>query len=256
MSNYKFINLSQTAQGTAILIVASLLYSHAAAAGEQVLWSVDLVEGSVQARVGQDNWSAVQEGQVLMAGSQVITGSGGQLSLSNGGDEITAGPDTDFTVSNGTGEEPYSILQSMGRMLFRMESRATRDFSVGTPYLAAAIKGTTFTVDVEAKGASVSVAEGTVEVTLAATGDVVMVDAGSSVTAAGALRTPATLEEGPPRAADEAQRGLSRDRGSGMENAGGPSGTGAAAPSDAAADRGRSGNGKGPDGNPGGGRLP
>lgn len=167
----------------AILIALSLGRLHTVAAGEPVLWRVTFVEGQVQVRTGQDTWTDVQSDQALPPGSHVTTGVDGRVTLSHGGDEIAAGPGTDFTVSGGGGDEPYSVMQSMGRMLFRMESRATRDFSVGTPYLAAAIKGTTFTVDVETKGASVSVDEGTVEVTVAATGETVMVDRGGSVAA-------------------------------------------------------------------------
>lgn len=192
------IDLSQVPRLVAISMAMSLSFANVVAADGQSQWNVTLVEGPVQVRTGEDDWSFVRQGQVLPAGSHVMTGAEGRLILSHGGDEIAAGAGADFTVSAGTSEGPYSVMQSMGRMLFRMESRATRDFRVGTPYLAAAIKGTTFVVDVEASGASVSVEEGTVEVTIAATAEILMVDAGGTVTAsANGPEAPASLDKRP-----------------------------------------------------------
>lgn len=133
----------------------------------------------------------MQVGDVLSGGDRVYTGTDGHVTLVANSDEINAVPGTEFEVSAAGANTPHTILQSLGRMLYRMESRATRNFSVGTPYLAAAIKGTVFTVDVRSDAASVTVAEGSVEVTVAQSGVAVMVDQGgqATVTSGGVVRT-------------------------------------------------------------------
>ena len=70
------------------------------------------------------------------------------------------------------------VLQSLGKLLFRMESRESRDFKIDTPYLAAAIKGTTFTVEVDDDDAAVEVSEGSVLVTANRSGQSAYVGAG------------------------------------------------------------------------------
>jgi len=75
------------------------------------------------------------------------------------------------------GEDP-GVLQTLGKLLFRMESRESRDFKIETPYLAAAIKGTTFTVEVDNDDAAVEVSEGSVLVTSNRSGQSAYVGAG------------------------------------------------------------------------------
>src|SRR5690606_611688 len=56
------------------------------------------------------------------------------------------------------------ILQQLGTLLFKVERQETPYFEVETPFLAAIVKGTTFTVRVDALGAAVHVVEGAVQV--------------------------------------------------------------------------------------------
>ena len=58
-----------------------------------------------------------------------------------------------------------TILQTVGQVEFHVDSRQVKHFTVETPYLAAAVKGTRFVVDVRRGRASVGVSRGRVEVT-------------------------------------------------------------------------------------------
>jgi hypothetical protein len=56
------------------------------------------------------------------------------------------------------------LIQDFGSALFKIEKKSTPHFGVQTPYLAAVVKGTTFTVTVGSDGSKVRVTEGAVEV--------------------------------------------------------------------------------------------
>jgi len=57
------------------------------------------------------------------------------------------------------------IFQRFGTLMFQVDKRMVKHFQVDTPFLHAVVKGTTFTVSVDAGGAAVHVTEGLVEVT-------------------------------------------------------------------------------------------
>ena len=56
------------------------------------------------------------------------------------------------------------IFEQLGNVVFSVKKNKAPHFGVSTPYLAAVVKGTTFSVTVDASGASVQVVEGAVEV--------------------------------------------------------------------------------------------
>jgi hypothetical protein len=56
------------------------------------------------------------------------------------------------------------IVQDIGNAIFRIEKLKVPHFAVKTPYLAAVVKGTTFSVTVDGSGTSLQVVEGVVEV--------------------------------------------------------------------------------------------
>lgn len=66
----------------------------------------------------------------------------------------------------------------MGSLLFKVEKRASQHFEVETPYLAAVVKGTTFSVSVDGEASAVHVVEGAVEVKALATGQVGLIKPG------------------------------------------------------------------------------
>lgn len=232
-----------------LTFVAISIVANAAQAQESARWTIDDVTGAVKVGDGRGVWRTAQPNQTLGGGAHVVTGADGAVTVRRERDEIVASPGTEFEITSDGDEQPHSVLQTIGRMLFRMETRETRDFSVGTPYLAAAVKGTVFTVEVDTGMAAVSVDEGAVEVTIAATGDVVMVEQGGSVSSAGIPASPPGPPEdvttGVPEPAPRAGPPDARD----MPTSGGVPGLSDKAPDSA----GRSGEAGGPGGNAGGG---
>ena len=82
------------------------------------------------------------------------------------------------------------ILQDWGRATFRIEKKATPHFGVKTPHLVALVKGTTFTVTADGKGAAVAVEEGRVEVGTPDGAVRQLVDAGMAASIASAQPRP------------------------------------------------------------------
>ncbi len=155
--------------------------AYALASEDESGWTIADVDGVAHTGKGQGVWWSMQLGENVPPGNHIVTGPDGRVNLIRGGDSIEVGPDSEFSLSDHPEAEEDGIIQTFGSLLFRMESRESRDFTVETPFLAAAIKGTTFSVTVTASEAAVAVDEGSVEVTDSATGAVALVGAGDRI---------------------------------------------------------------------------
>lgn len=160
----------------ALAIFVSLSIPVHAAGGP---WTVVSVVGDAKLIAGAGAAQLPRPGQSVTTGVTIATGADGIVVLARRGDKITVMPNSRMSVPAGIGSEEPGILQSLGKLLFRMESRESRDFDVVTPYLAVAIKGTAFTVEVDDGAALVDVAEGLVQVTALASGNAEIVGAGA-----------------------------------------------------------------------------
>ena len=170
--------LTVARKGGIIALVSALVVSMSVAfeveAAEAGSWVVELADGAVTV----DGQAADAPEARVGPGAVIETGADGNVVLTRPGDSITVFPNSKMSVSsNDSGAEP-GILQMFGKLLFRMESRESRDFEITTPYLAAAIKGTTFTVEVDKDDAVVEVEEGSVLVTANRSGQSAIVGAG------------------------------------------------------------------------------
>ena len=144
----------------ALTSVATLGFGSAWAAD----WRIVEVSGVVRvAAPGRDAASAVPN-QTLPAGATVTTAGGGRAALFNGAQRITLGPNSRMTVAPDPGPGITRVMQDLGSILFQVDKKPSQHFRVETPLLAAIVKGTTFTVNVELNASSVHVAEGLVEV--------------------------------------------------------------------------------------------
>jgi hypothetical protein len=160
----------------AALTVCLLSSTPSQAAGGH--WTVSAVDGTVMVTASGGGSYPASQGQPVAAGSTIVTEDDSAVFLTRRGDSITVYPNSEMTIpATSTANEP-GVLQGIGRLLFRMETRESRDFEVRTPFLAATIKGTTFTVVVEQTRATVSVAEGLVRVEAAQGGRSEMVRPG------------------------------------------------------------------------------
>ena len=142
-------------------------------------WSVARSSGDVAiVRDGVQHIS-LQNAGTIRPGDKVMTGGNGRLMLVRGEETVTIAPNTVLIVP----EQPShgkrtTLLQSVGKVVFEVEKRNVQHFEVETPFLAAVVKGTKFTVDVGASGSSVSVERGAVEVFDFDTGEFAMVRPG------------------------------------------------------------------------------
>jgi uncharacterized membrane protein YgcG len=145
-------------------------------------WTVSAVDGAVMVIGSGGEAYAASRGQPVVAGSTVVTEDDSAVVLTRRGDSITVYPNSEMTIPVASGAGEPGVLQGIGRLLFRMETRESRDFEVRTPFLAATVKGTTFTVVVTRTQATVSVAEGSVHVAAARGGRSEMVRPGWTAT--------------------------------------------------------------------------
>jgi hypothetical protein len=107
---------------------------------------------------------AVKPSAPLPAGATVTTGPEGRAILLRGRETIVMSPSSQVTLPSGPDKSLSRVKQNSGTLLFKVGKKPEAHFEVNTPYLAAVVKGTTFTVKITSKGASVHVLEGAVEV--------------------------------------------------------------------------------------------
>ncbi|MXN65607.1 hypothetical protein GR183_11900 [Stappia sp. GBMRC 2046] len=120
-----------------------------------------------------------KRGMVLEPGFTLATQGNGRAILARGDERILVGPDTAFALSKyQSTDTKTTLLQRNGEISVDVETRGVPHFKVETPYLAAVVKGTRFTVSVGQRQAAVEVDRGVVEVSDLATGDVAAVRAG------------------------------------------------------------------------------
>lgn len=135
-------------------------------------WTLVQAEGDVQIQPAGSGWTPIAASYVVHAGSVLRTGQNGRAVLESGGDRIFVSPNSRLELPAGEqGGAVTHVRQSLGTMLYDIftandfATPVAERFRVDTPYLAAIIKGTTFTVAVGAEGAAVHVVKGVVKVT-------------------------------------------------------------------------------------------
>jgi uncharacterized membrane protein YgcG len=213
-------------------------------------------------------WSAVTKGMTVSNKSWIATGPRGRVVLERRKDKVTFQPDTLASITEKQGFAVHTeFAQQTGELQLSIDPKVKPHLSVQTPYLAAVVKGTVFSVSVNAKGAAVGVTRGRVEVTDAVSGEQAGVKAGqlasvdtdpsTSMSLSGtntdfdpimnvqpfnpkvnAPATPATFSKKSAQAAstdDGAAQGPNNSNGQGSGNSGGSSGKGG--------NNGKSGNG-------------
>ena len=149
--------------------VAAWTSQNTALAGNTDPWTVSEVNGKVWVDHDGTGWQALKTGAVLKRASRVKTGMGGRAVLKRHGESIAISPNSRFRIPTSDEKGPVAhFVQTLGTLLFKLQSRPDDPFNVRTPYLAAVIKGTTFTVTVDAEGAALHVSSGAVEVNRAA----------------------------------------------------------------------------------------
>jgi hypothetical protein len=147
----------------AILAAATLCFSKSAVAADN--WTVVQAVGDVTVISAPGVTPiAVKPSAPLPDGATITTGPSGRAVLLRGRETIVMSPSSQVTLPNGPNKSISQVKQTGGTLLFKVGKKPEAHFEVNTPYLAAVVKGTTFTVKVTSQGASVHVLEGAVEV--------------------------------------------------------------------------------------------
>jgi len=104
-------------------------------------------------------------GATLSAGDVITTGAKGRAVIVRGQEYLVVAPNSRIRVADPAKSGSMTqIIEQIGNVVFKIKKMATPHFAVETPFLAAVVKGTTFSVTVTESGASVQVIEGRVEV--------------------------------------------------------------------------------------------
>eukprot|EP01042_Synura_sphagnicola_P013217 gene13217-16788_t len=103
-------------------------------------------------------------GARVVPGDKVITTSNARAVLVNGQQYAIVAPNSRLEIANPDPADGLTqVIEHLGNAVFSVRKGAAPHFVVRTPYLAAVVKGTTFSVTVDPTGASVQVVEGAVE---------------------------------------------------------------------------------------------
>ena len=147
------------------LVVSALLATASSQAiAQSADWVVSEARGPVTVVTAQGR-AAAARGTPVNPGDTVITGPGARAVLVHNKDFVTVAANSRIRIpaeARGTGVTRF--FQAIGNAVFNVEKRGTPHFSVDTPYLAAVVKGTVFSVTVDADRTSLQVTEGAVEV--------------------------------------------------------------------------------------------
>lgn len=172
--------------GMRCALVAALILGMAsgASAADDGVWSVSKSSGDVWLSAdGAQPVSLSQEG-TLKPGDTIRTGRNGRVLLVRGEETILISPNSVVGLPAEKKEGlSTTIIQQAGAILFEVEKRNVKHFEVETPYLAAVVKGTQFSVTVGAGSTRVGVLRGQVEVSDFKTGQIAQVLPGQAATA-------------------------------------------------------------------------
>jgi FecR protein len=214
------MNLTRT-----FLFLAALAFSATASAADDG-WRIVQSTGTVKAGGSGFMPAAVRPDQSLPRDSWVETGDTGRVVLVRGSETIALGPNARVQLPSQEVNGNTQVLQTLGSALYQIGKQKKPHFQVDTPYLAAVVKGTTFTVSVGEEVSSVDVTEGLVQVATPDGSDTEYVSPGFtgivSKTNAGHVvvtttqHAPAAPEAAPTKSSDKSASDNSNDKGRAM----------------------------------------
>ncbi|KRP93162.1 hypothetical protein AOQ72_26365 [Bradyrhizobium yuanmingense] len=166
-------------------LAAALILGSASSAfaADDGVWSVSKSSGEVWlATSGAQQVSLTSEG-TLKPGDTIRTGRNGRVLLVRGEETILISPNSVVGLPAEKKDGlSTTIIQQAGSILLEVEKRNVKHFEVETPYLAAVVKGTQFSVTVGAGSTKVGVLRGQVEVSDFKTGQIAQVMPGQAAT--------------------------------------------------------------------------
>jgi hypothetical protein len=133
-------------------------------------WTVAKLSGHVVIQAGPLRTAALTSGMTLQSGAVLIADKTGHALLVHGGDQMIVAPNSVIAVPKDGGART-TVLERLREVELDVSHQSTPHFAVETPFLAALVKGTHFTVRVFRRGATVTVERGRVEVDDLLTGE-------------------------------------------------------------------------------------
>lgn len=130
-------------------------------------WTAAKATAQVSYTIDKENWIPLRKGMTVPNKAWISTGPRGRLQLVRGTESIAFQPNTMAAiVTRGTDRNRKTeIVQQIGEISLEIEKRQQPHTTVQTPFLAAVVKGTRFTVEVGETEAAVAVDRGLVQVT-------------------------------------------------------------------------------------------
>ena len=129
-------------------------------------WHVGKSSGEVWVSTSGAQQTSLTNDAILKPGDNIRTGRTGRVLLVRGDETILISPNSLIGLpAERTSGLSTIIFQQAGSILLDVEKRNDNHFEVETPYLAALVKGTQFSVTVNPNDARVDVLRGQVEVT-------------------------------------------------------------------------------------------
>jgi hypothetical protein len=172
--------------GMRCALVAALILGTAsgASAADDGVWSVGKATGDVWVATNGAQQASLNQQEALKPGDTIRTGRNGRVLLVRGEETILISPNSVVGLPTEKKEGlSTTIIQQAGSILLEVEKRNVKHFEVETPYLAAVVKGTQFSVTVNAGSTKVGVLRGQVEVSDFKTGQIAQVMPGQAATA-------------------------------------------------------------------------
>jgi hypothetical protein len=186
---------------------ALLLSASPAALAQGAGWTVSEASGTV---VVQDAGGkrAAQRGTVIAEGATLSTGAGARAVVVRGKDFMTVNANSRVRIPAAAEQRGVlDVLQDWGNAIFQIEKKPNPHFGVRTPYLAAVVKGTTFSITVTEQGSSLQVIEGAVETSTSDGGARELIRPGVVAIVSAADRYRLTVQGQDTRTIDSPQRG-------------------------------------------------
>ena len=202
--------LGRVGMRCAFVAALALGTASGAFAAEDGVWSISKASGEVWVAADGAQQVSLNQDETLKPGNTIRTGRNGRVLLVRGEETILISPNSVVGLPAEKKEGlSTTIIQQAGQILLEVEKRNVKHFEVETPYLAAVVKGTKFSITVGAGSTKVGVLRGQVEVADFRTGQIAQVmpdqaatvfehgKAGISLSGAGTFNP---IEHGKPRA--------------------------------------------------------
>jgi hypothetical protein len=154
-----------------------------ARAADDGVWTVSKSSGEAWVVSTDPQPVSLKQEESLKPGDTIRTGRNGRVLLTRGEETILISPNSVIGVPKEKKDGlATTIVQQAGSILLEVEKKNVKHFEVETPYLAAVVKGTHFSVTVGATSTSVHVDRGQVEVADFRTGQIAQVMPGQAAT--------------------------------------------------------------------------